>query len=415
MFDARVRYAMALVVAGQVGCSLLVGDSASSGDTADASQDNAGADGSSAIDAMGCDPFQPRRVNLSIVPAPVTLSLGDAGEYLVDTAADPIVILDPVGSEVAASAFLHTQPGGPDMAVLHATDAFIADGATLRAVGPRPLVIAAEGSIVVEGRIDVGSRIEYPKPGAGADFSACAASTGDPGVDGPINSGGGGGGGGGFAATGGKGGGGSGGGAGGDGGAPILGAPSPLRAGCAGGFGGVSQNAGTTPAPGGSGGGAVQLSAACQIEVTSTGHINAGGSGGSKALLGRSGGGGGGSGGMIELDAPLIVVTGRLSANGGGGGDGRTDNAAGSDGQNALDASQAAGGTSFAGIACDSACGDGGWVTSTPGEAGFTGVSGGRGGEGGGGGVGFVTMCTTGTAPMVTGVVSPDGSSCAPL
>jgi hypothetical protein len=65
---------------------------------------------------------------------------------------------------------------------------------------------------------------------------------------------------------------------------------------------------------GGAGGGALQLVAGVEIQVGITGVVDAGGGGG------RNGGGGGGSGGSLLLEAPSVSIEGVLAANGGGGG-----------------------------------------------------------------------------------------------
>ena len=80
---------------------------------------------------------------------------------------------------------------------------------------------------------------------------------------------------------------------------------------------------------------AMQLAAAAaaadqgSIVVTST--INASGAGGPAGTV-QSGACGGGSGGLIGLDAPMVTGTGRLVANGGGGGCGGNGSSPGGDG-----------------------------------------------------------------------------------
>lgn len=78
---------------------------------------------------------------------------------------------------------------------------------------------------------------------------------------------------------------------------------------------------------GGRGGGALQISAGRSIRVGATGRISvsgAGGDGGGRSSLNPTtgGGGGGGSGGGLLLEAPEVVLDGRVAANGGGGGAG---------------------------------------------------------------------------------------------
>lgn len=91
----------------------------------------------------------------------------------------------------------------------------------------------------------------------------------------------------------------------------------PLRGGNGGGEGGNSNvNAG------GGGGGAIALVA--MESITIAGDVGAPGAGGTTGN--GNGGGGGGGGGAILIEAPLVAITGRITANGGAGGAPSTGN-----------------------------------------------------------------------------------------
>ena len=274
--------------------------------------------------------------------------------------------------------------------VLFVSSIELAAGAQLRVFGSRALLIAASGTVQIDGGIDsIG-------PGAGSRADAtCGGSVGSPGTD--SNDGGGGGGGGAFQ---GGGGGGSEGNldgparAGGPGGVAIA-RPTGPTGGCDGGRGGRAMS---TSGEGGDGGGAIVIASGASITVGVTGVINVGGSGGRGGGVNGGGGGGGGSGGMILVEAPLVSIGGVLAANGGGGGEGNFGMA----GQAGLAAAIAARG----GAAQDSGGGDGaaggagatlGGVTATERRNG--------GGGGGGGGVGYIGIRSA--SATTTGTISP--------
>jgi len=256
--------------------------------------------------------------------------------------------------------------------------------APLRAIGARPLVLVAADSISVPMSIDVGSHrqpTESPGAGADADPNSCAGTP-------PTGSSGGtsgGGAGGSFMGAGGSGGsgGGSPNGTGGTPGAPS-GTDTSLRGGCPG-QDGASKIGTNSGGAGGHGGGAVLLIAGNTITVDGT--IKAGGEGGAGATGGFSGGGGGGAGGMIDLDAPLITVTGTLIANGGGGGGGAGNGSAGAPGNDAVSTTAASGGS--AGTAVGHGGNGSAGAASGSGGSGMSG-SGADGGGGGGGGAGLI-------------------------
>lgn len=206
-----------------------------------------------------------------------------------------------------------TQANGPELAVIPLRGLTLAAAATLRAVGPRPVVFVVQGHVAVRGILDVSGRDSTP--GAGGNFM-CGASAGTDGTaDGNLNAAGGGGGG--YATRGGAGGASpncTAGTAGATRGEPLL---KPLLGGCAGGKGGGCNE------PGGGGGGAVQISAAGTLVLT--GEINATGGRGRNGCENDSGGGGGGSGGAVLLEATTMMApnpTIRVLGNSGGDGNG---------------------------------------------------------------------------------------------
>jgi hypothetical protein len=272
-----------------------------------------------------------------------------------------------------------TVSGADNYCVLVGTT--ITVNATLRATGPKPLVLIASDSIIVNQLIDVGShRATQTTPdfvGAGADPMTCMAGT----LAGTRS----GGAGGTFTGKGGNGGNGAGGGAG-TGGQAVNGVTTvtELRGGCPG------QNGnGATGGTGGHGGGAVFLIAGNDISVN--GPINAAGEGGAGGATDSSaGGGGGGAGGMIGLDAPTITVTitSLLLANGGGGGEGSGTNSTGSNGEDPSTTAAATGGNGGTMIGGDGGNGSAGPAAGAGADAndGITSMNGNDGGGGGGGG-----------------------------
>lgn len=251
-------------------------------------------------------------------------------------------------------------------------------GATLVAVGTKPLIVVAHDTITIGGTLGVASR-RRAAPGAGSATGVCNAPSPPP--------------------DGGGGAGGSFGGLGGSGGAstPTMAGPTPpaptsLRGGCAGQRGSGGGNAGA-------GGGATFLIAKTAIDVT--GSINASGAGGEHADdTGVRGGSGGGSGGMIGLDAPMLQIAGAVFANGGGG-SGGTD--AGSEGDDGGDPNANSGGGGGGGSSGGTG-GTGAAGASLAGTAGGPGVVGSSGGGGGGGGAGVVKLYGTRTG---AGTISP--------
>jgi hypothetical protein len=261
--------------------------------------------------------------------------------------------------------------------------------ATLRATGPKPLVLIASDSITVTQLIDVGSHRSIPEfIGAGADPMTCMSGT-------PAGTSGGGAGGS-FTGKGGNGGAAPGGG---PGGQAVNGAISitELRGGCP----GQAGNGGGGGA-GGHGGGAVYLIAGNRIDITGPG-INAAGEGGNPGLPSggvSSGAGGGGSGGMIGFDAPTIMCTSLLLANGGGGGEGSGVTTIGVPGDDPSTTAAAAGGTGGTNNGGDGGDGSTGPAAGPGGNA----SNGGAGGGGGGGGGGAGLIKAPATANLGTNV-----------
>ncbi|MEJ7598325.1 MAG: hypothetical protein WKG01_10480 [Kofleriaceae bacterium] len=276
----------------------------------------------------------------------------------------------------------------------------VSQGATLRLIGSRPLVVVAWDTIAIAGVIDVSSirSDNFMIDGAGAnpgDDACNAAGAGESSQDS------GGGGGGGFGASGGAGGDGKGGNTNNEGGAAgtMVAVPVVVRGGCPGGDGGTGSSRGRA----GSGGGGLQLTA--KTSITITGRITAGGAGGDGGH-GDGGGGGGGAGGYLGFDAPSVQLRSGsiVAANGGGGGTG-CDGGTGSDGRNGgLDADPAAGGGENATLcAKPEGGGDGGAGTKLTGENGSD--SPGDSAGGAGGAVGYVLVWSS--SLMAQGLVSP--------
>jgi hypothetical protein len=290
---------------------------------------------------------------------------------------------------------------GPELAILHVRNLTV--GAAVRASGSRPLVVIADAIDIMQ-TIDVAGH--HGEPGAGAQATTEPGSAGL--HAGTYNDSGGGGGGHGTAgATGG----------------PTACKDCPNKRLDGGGAGPASNpqvamlvggapggrtysplSACHTQVPG-AGGGAIELYARTRIEIS--GNINAGGGGG---LGGQQcnqpynwlAGHGGGAGGTIVLQAPTIENTGRLSANGGGGGAGGGsvgNGGAGEDG--ALGVSPAKGGATSG---MYSAAGGDGAAGGTAARPGAPGPESGNAG-GGGGGLGQIQLLYQAT--VAAGVTSP--------
>jgi hypothetical protein len=298
--------------------------------------------------------------------------------------------------------YVFNQPTGQTLCGIVAKTIHI--NASLRANGPRPLLLIATDTITISaaGSIDVGSYkiltipvTEVIGAGAATGNTLCGNASNGGSDNGASPYGGGGGAGGSFVGRGGAGARGVNG-AGGTAGssANVFGTPTFMRGGCRGTSGGTGN--GNIPGIGGAGGGAVLAIAG--VSITNAGHIRAGGMGGYGGNT-ESGGGGGGSGGMIVLDAMTIMNTGILNANGGGGGEGG-GNTSGDNGNSALTGTSAA-----LGGAINTNGGNGGEGSWPPFVTGEQGATGNNGGGAGGGGAGAIRIFP---AQSVGGTVSPN-------
>jgi hypothetical protein len=268
----------------------------------------------------------------------------------------------------------------PPWCVIAATDLTIGAG-TISAIGAKPLVLLATGTMTINGTIDVASHRGGQQGAASNDPSQCDAGT-PPGANG-------GGAGGSFGGAGGHGGTGGG----------VAGATKPtnaMRGGCPG-QDGMTGTFGVK----GLGGGVVYLIAGTQI--TLGGNINASGAGGSSGVTGSAGAGGGGSGGLIGLDSPIVMNGGAIFANGGGGAEGSGLTTKGNDGTESANGAAAGVSGSASSVGGDGAAGG---ATGAAGNGSDAGTGGG--GGGGGGGVGAVKLFQAAT--ITGGVVSPPPS-----
>jgi hypothetical protein len=307
-----------------------------------------------------------------IVPAQGDLVLDQNGTYVYDTV---------TGSLVAPNGSTTNPPNEntlDDVKILSVQSLVIGPDAILRPRGRRPLIIAANGSITVDGAIDVSSSIG--DEGAGANVGDCdtAISGGTSG----FNSGSGGGGGG-FGSDGGDGGGGDGVSGGTKGASRNI--PIDVRGGCPGRAGAkeLESDQGTGGVAGPGGGGIVL---AARTEIIVDGTINAGGGGGGGGTRPDAGGGGAGSGGLIGFDSISVVLNGGLAANGGGGGQGADLGDDGETGTSGLVQTEQTPGGDRGGAGGDG--GDGGSFDQEDGLPGVARSS--DGGGGGGGGYGYI-------------------------
>jgi hypothetical protein len=301
---------------------------------------------------------------------------------LLSAPTTPITISSPTQIDTTNSPICAVSTSGDNYCVLAGTTITIDE--TLRASGTRPLVLLATDTITANAMIDVGShRGATPEFGAGADPATCDAGTAP--TTGTYTSGGGAGGS--FLGLGGAGGAGGLGGAGGMPGAAAS-TVTELRGGCPGQDG---DSVSSDKSIGGHGGGAVFLIAGNQILVS--GGINAageGGGGGVNCNVPSSGGGGGGAGGMIGFDAPTVVGSGLILANGGGGGGGCDHSVAGKAGADPTAVTAAIGG-SGGGVGGNGSAG----TSAGPGAAGGKGSCNMCSAGGGGGGAGLIKAPVT--------------------
>ncbi len=307
-----------------------------------------------------------------------------------------------------------TQAGGGDVCVVRVHDLNISGQVSVQ--GPIPLVILAQGEIVISGTLDVSAygTTEGPGGGLGSNFTRFASgpSAGDDGGNTATYTDSGGGGGG-FCGAGGNGGDAGGTLAGGPGGAVVVTNLSPLIGGSGGGTGGAGESTGL----GGAGGGAVQLSALVRVQVG--GRIYAGGGGGGGGLDGTTrdwnigAGGGGGSGGSILIESPVVDLSGTLRGSGGGGGGAASCRGYGVAG-NGTDGAAVSGAPSggvrgglCAGGAFGGVGGAGGADATLGGTNGDSNGASGGNGAGGGGAAGCIVVRTPTGALPAGGVRSP--------
>jgi hypothetical protein len=284
----------------------------------------------------------------------------------------PLIIGSSMAMDTAAGCAETTMGTAGEVCVVAATRIEVSAGATLRATGPKPLVLVATTSIVIDGTLDVASH-RGGAAGPGTSLAACQAGTAP-----TLDKGSGGGGyGGTFATRGGDGGESTGRGAKGVAPRTII-APDSLRGGCPG-----IAGAGNHPGAGGAGGGAVELIAA---SITVSGRVNASGAGGEGGASDDSGGGGGGSGGMIVFDTASLARTGVVMAQGGGGGGGSGGAGSGTPGNDPAQAGVGAvPGDGYHAALGTGGAGGTGAVAADAGDAEAGGAIGGGGGGGGGG------------------------------
>jgi hypothetical protein len=296
---------------------------------------------------------------------------------------------------------VYTQDAGIEVVVMPLASLSLAEGASLRVIGNRPLIIAAMGDVEIMGTIN--ARALGTTAGAGGNAS-CTNGLGANGTQAGMGSeGGGGGGGGAFAEDGGDGGNGYrllGSVPGGNGGTPEgVETLTPLRGGCRGGTGGRAHSSGgamdSVGGFPGAGGGAIQISAAGMLSISATGIVTVSGGGGLKGADPHDGGGGGGSGGALLLEGAAVEgVSGSwATANGGGGASGSGSASGGNHGTDGFTASgvNAPGGV---GVGNGGGGGRGGAQAGKPddGSNGTGSLGTGGGGGGGGGGVGRIVV-----------------------
>ena len=335
--------------------------------------------------------------------------------YVYDTTSEGGDLRDSSGTLLLHSPLVVRQSDGSFIALLSVASFDIDAQTTLSVIGSKPLLVASWSTLTIAGFVDVGSHtteidatahIQQPTQiGAGADLQ-CTNLAGVVGTDAVLSGGSGGGGGGGFQGVGGAGAVGDTGCTsapcprpGGPGGMTLGATPTVIRGGCSGAASGAAGPGVTAPATattvsaGGAGGGALQLAARLTMTIAGQREREHGSAGAGAPTGSACGGGGGGAGGYLGLDAPAVMVSGTVAANGGGGG-GSAPFAdfgnVGTDGEPT--ATPASGGAAYGGGTCG--------LAGAPGAAGAdpTGMTAtgndACGGGGGGGGGGFVLYWT---------------------
>ncbi|MGE0549918.1 MAG: hypothetical protein AB7O24_01255 [Kofleriaceae bacterium] len=301
----------------------------------------------------------------------------------------------------------YLQAGGPSACLVHVQSLVIAQSATLRVIGSRPLVIASESAIEIAGSLD-GSSERGGATGPNANFATGCAPAGVPEND---QGGAGGGAGGSFGGMGGNGGNGDtdnsfgsdGNSPGGLASASLTAPPAYARGGCAGAKGGNESGSAGQGGSGGASGGALWLYARGGLTVPVGGVIRATGAGALGGAV-QSGGGGGGSGGYIRLSASQLTIAGTIAANGGAAGGGGCRCSGNDIGGDPGEDGHAAASSAAGGDGADVSIGDGGNGSSAVAPAGQSGANAIVGGGGGGGGAGYIVLIGS---KAVTGVISP--------
>ncbi len=279
------------------------------------------------------------------------------------------------------------------------------DIGNLKVVGTRAIAFVADDELKVTGILDVSADGATPGPGAAA-IGAGTATT---------NSSYKGGGGAGFVQAGGAGGGNDVGTDFGMPGGPItdrlttarfVGGATTAPALCGGAI--ACLNA-IDFAGGGGGGGALLIACRGTVNVASTGTVDAGGGGGTGGgdhytdvgTVTQGGAPGGGSGGFVVFEGVHVEISGKLYANGGGGGAGCSgDNCRGLPGGDGLRSTSGAPGGDPPGNTCGG--GIGGSVSSTPGVGERTFATPSAGSGGGGGSMGrFLVFTPSGQSPVL--------------
>jgi hypothetical protein len=287
--------------------------------------------------------FAPTHLLAPVDPGGEVLSLGDA---TIDTTA---LTIDGAPPPASAAFVVAPQADGTEVAVLVVGGLEVEAGATVRAIGARPLVVVSRGEIVLDGVLDVGAHGVTPGPGGAPPGMGAGAGASAVHIVDVCDPGGGGGGFGGAGAAGGR--------------TQCDATPAP-RGGVASGdvslallVGGAGGGRGApgvcaAGARGGAGGGAVQLTSFTAIR--GAGQILAGGGGGRGGIAcpgDGGGGGGGGAGGAIYLEAPVVALVVAPATGGGGGGGSNGDPGNGAVGDGAAGADGGAGGAGGAAIA----------------------------------------------------------------
>jgi hypothetical protein len=261
--------------------------------------------------------FDPKPINWSAQPSS-TLNCGTTTLNTTDPdGSGPLVATITNWCGTAPVPVAQNQASGPQAVIIALRSLTIAAGNTLRLIGSRPVILAVDGAVAINGSIDAsGSDVT---PGAGGNWS-CSSSQGGNGSGSTARFGGAsGGGGGGFGTAGGKAGeadtdgsSSAGGNAGATRGNTAL---IPLLGGCAGGQAGDCSNAAAA------GGGGFQITASGALDVNGSLLAN-GGNGALPCGSNDEGGGtGAGSGGAILLESISIDTSGAtLQVNGGSGG-----------------------------------------------------------------------------------------------